>query len=45
MHSSFYLAIGFISGILVCLIVGIVEMVGKLNKTKIKQIIEILFGE
>lgn len=45
MHSSFYLAIGFILGVLVCLITGIIEMVGKLNKTKIKQIIEILFGE
>jgi len=45
MNNLFFVAVGFILGVVTCLYLGIIEVTGKLNKNKIKEMWELLFAE
>lgn len=45
MNNLLYIAIGFVLGVITCLYLGIIEITGKLNKNKIKEMWELLFAE
>jgi len=45
MNKLFYIAIGFVIGIVMCLYLGLRELVGKLTKDKMKKLYKIFIED